>query len=277
MSGGERAADRPRRLGGMALANGLLVHDQERWAAAVRDADGSLQVASGRTPRLDLGRASRMPVVRGVVRMGEALALLPTVRRRLPSARLAMEDRRGLLLLAGGALVTALVRRKVPSVVGQEALVGAASVLPALVLLRGSSVALWHGVEHKCIAAYEAGGIDEVDSAGAHPKEHDRCGSNLVLPMLVSGTVVNAGLRTVVRRPGPLLRTLAAAASVGIAIESFAFATRRPRTPPARAIHAVGRAVQRRFVTREPSPGDLLVGQAALEALLRPRLLAGEE
>ena len=40
------------RLGGMALRNGLLVHGPTHWAAAVRDKQGGIQVASGRKPRL---------------------------------------------------------------------------------------------------------------------------------------------------------------------------------------------------------------------------------
>lgn len=277
MSPIEHGSRPERRLGGMALANGLLVHDQQRWAAAVRDEDGTLRVASGRSPKIDLGGAGRLPLIRGVVRIIEALAMLPAMRRRLPQARLAMEDRRGLVILLFGALLATVARRKMPSVIAQEAVGSVVSIVPAIILLRDSRVAVWHGVEHKCIAAYEAGGIEAVDEAEDHAKEHERCGSNLVLPMLVTGTVVNAAVRSLVRRPGPLTRTLAGAAAVGIAVETFAFATRKPDSPPAKAIHAAGHEIQRRFVTREPSPGDLVVGQAALETLLRPRLRAGVE
>ena len=40
------------RLGGMALRNGLLIHGPTHWAAAVRDRDGQIQVASERKPEL---------------------------------------------------------------------------------------------------------------------------------------------------------------------------------------------------------------------------------
>ena len=271
------APAREPKLGGMALANGLLVHDHDRWAAAVRDHEGNLKVASGRAPKIDLGRLGRFPLIRGVIRMAEALAVLPAMRRRLPQARLAMEDRRGLIILLLGALIATIARRKIPSVLAQEAVGSSVGLIPALLLFRDSRVAVWHGVEHKCIAAYEAGGIDAVDAAEDHAKEHDRCGSNLVLPMLLTGILVNAAVRSVVRKPGPLTRTLAGAAAVGVAVEAFAYATKHPGSPPARAIHGVGRQIQKRFVTKEPSPGDLVVGQAALETLLRPRLRAEEE
>ncbi len=43
------------RLGGMALRNGLLIHGPTHWAAAVRDGDGQIQVASERKPELAPG------------------------------------------------------------------------------------------------------------------------------------------------------------------------------------------------------------------------------
>jgi hypothetical protein len=67
------------RLGGMALRNGLLVHGPTHWAAAVRDAGGEIRSASGRKPRLRA--ADGVPGVRGVVRLGEAFAVIPLVKR----------------------------------------------------------------------------------------------------------------------------------------------------------------------------------------------------
>ncbi|MGZ4280421.1 MAG: hypothetical protein ACXVVU_27600, partial [Solirubrobacteraceae bacterium] len=74
------------RLGGMALRNGLLVHGPEHWAAAIRGGDGAIAVASGPKPRVR-GRGQRILGVRGVVRLGEALAVIPLVKRALPEAR----------------------------------------------------------------------------------------------------------------------------------------------------------------------------------------------
>lgn len=253
----------------MALANGLLVHGPRHWAAAVRDDDGRLVVATGRKRLLSAGRMGGVPLVRGVLRLGEAFAVLPAVRRRLPQARFAMEDRRGTAVMAGSAVIGTLARRRVGSVLGQEAIGAVAGLLPALVVLRGSRAAVWHAVEHKSIAAYEAGGPDEVMNAADHAKEHDRCGSNLVLPLLVSSTLANTAARRLLGRPGVGARALVAGLSIGGAVEAFSFAGRRPRHPLARLIHGTGHAMQASFVTREPSAGDLLVGRAAMEALVR--------
>ena len=89
------------RLGGMALRNGLLVHGPTHWAAAVRDKQGGIQVASGRKPRLR--GVDGVPGVRGVVRLGEAFAVIPLVKRALPQARLPFESRSVLAVAAGAS------------------------------------------------------------------------------------------------------------------------------------------------------------------------------
>src|SRR5664279_2382382 len=80
------------RLGGMALRTGLLIHGPTHWAAAVRDRDGEIQVASSRKPGLAPGRLARAPGLRGPIKLAEAMAVLPLVRRNLPAARLPFED-----------------------------------------------------------------------------------------------------------------------------------------------------------------------------------------
>ena len=168
------------RLGGMALRNGLLVHGPTHWAAAVRTKDGDVKVASGRKPSFG-GAFDRVPGVRGVARLGEAFAVIPLVKRALPEARLPMQDARTLAAMAGAAAAGRVLRRSGPRTLARETGVALISLAPALLALRQGDLASWHGVEHKAIAAYEQDG----ETADAE-KEHDRCGSNLVAPMLAA-------------------------------------------------------------------------------------------
>jgi len=92
------------RLGGMALRNGLLVHGPTHWAAAVRTADGELKVASGRKPDLGGAASERIPGVRGVLKLAEAMAVIPLVKRALPEARLPMQDVKTLSTMGAAAL-----------------------------------------------------------------------------------------------------------------------------------------------------------------------------
>ncbi|MCW2989529.1 MAG: hypothetical protein JWM73_123, partial [Solirubrobacterales bacterium] len=96
-------ADKPLRLGGMALANGLLVHGPGHWSAAIRGRDGEIHVASGRKPRLRAA-ARDLPGLRGVAGMAEAVIVIPLVRRALPEARLPFESVKVVAAAGAGAL-----------------------------------------------------------------------------------------------------------------------------------------------------------------------------
>jgi uncharacterized protein YqhQ len=252
------------RLGGMALRNGLLVHGPTHWAAAVRDGDGEILTASGRKPRVHA--VDGVPGVRGVVRLGEAFAVIPLVKRALPQARLPFESPGVLGVAAGASLAGALLRRRVPGVPG-EAAAAALSLAPAMLALRGGELAAYHGVEHKAIAAYEAPD-DEVDAADA-AKEHDRCGSHLVTPLLASNVAGALLVRRVLERPGPVAGAGVAVASTAAAVEVFAWCERHASTPLARALRRPGFEIQRLLGTREPDERQLEVGRAALAEILR--------
>jgi uncharacterized protein YqhQ len=257
-------AEQPKlRLGGMALRNGLLVHGRTHWSAAVRRADGGISVASGRKPLVH-GTATRFPGVRGIVRLAEALTIIPLVKRALPEARLPFQDARVLGAMAGASLGGALLRSRARGVAG-EAAVAALSLAPSLVALRGGDLAAYHGVEHKSIAAYEQ---DESD-ATAMAKEHDRCGSHLMAPMLAANVAGNALLRHAVERPGRLASGAVALASLGVAVEVFAWSERHDGTAAARALRLPGHELQRLLGTREPTESQLEVGRAALAEILR--------
>ena len=141
------------RLGGMALRNGLLVHGPTHWAAAVRRGDGTIGVASGAKPHLD-GALTEVPGLRGVFRIGEAMAVIPLVKRALPEARLPWQDATVAGAVAVAAIGGAALRRRLKGP-GGEAAITVLSVLPSLVALRGGDLAAYHGVEHKAIGAYE--------------------------------------------------------------------------------------------------------------------------
>jgi uncharacterized protein YqhQ len=251
------------RLGGMALGNGLLVHGPTHWAAAVRNREGEVEVASGRKPSLG-GRATEsVPGLRGVTKLAEAMAVIPLVKRALPAARLPMEDVRTLGAMAGAALVGQAIRSSGARTVAREGAVSLVSLAPAVFALRSGDLAAYHGVEHKSIAAYEQDG----DAAEAL-KEHDRCGSNLVAPMLGAAAVGNVAARRAGLR-GPAAEALVAIGSAAIAVEVFAWSERHEGTRLSRILRRPGYEIQRMVGTREPTEEQLEVGRAALDEILR--------
>jgi uncharacterized protein YqhQ len=247
------------RLGGMALQNGVLVHGPTAWACAVRTPSGELHVAAERK-RLRAA-AVEQPLLRGPVRLLDALLVLPTARRRLPEARLPFEQPAVL-----GAMVASLVSIRLlrgsarVSPMAEELVAGLLSLAPATLALRGGDLAAYHGAEHIAIGSYEHG--------ESRPREHERCGTHLVGPLLVSsavGAALAARAPSHLRGPARLIATIGAVAA---ATEVFGWMVRNPEHPLARALARPGHELQHRFATAEPTPEQLEVAQAALVACL---------
>jgi uncharacterized protein YqhQ len=250
------------RLGGMALRNGLLVHGPTHWAASVRRRDGTIATVSGRKPRV--AGVEKVAGVRGVVRLGEAMAVIPLVKRALPEARLPFQDARVLGSMAASAAAGRLVRRRGAGPAA-EAAAAAISLLPSLVALKGGDLAAYHGVEHKAIAAYESDAADAADAA----KEHDRCGSHLMAPLLASNLAGAALLRRALEHPGPVAQLAVGVASLGLAVEVFSWSERHRDSRAAQLLRRPGHELQRVLGTREPTEKQLDVGRAALAEILR--------
>jgi len=247
------------RLGGMALENGVLVHGPRHWACAVRTEDGELRVASGRKPL----RAAdvRSDLLRGTVRLAEVFALLPVVRRALPDARLPYE-RPGVAgaLLAATAAARKLRRTASLAPTAQELLAATVSLAPAAVALRGGELTAYHGAEHIAIGSYEHG--------EPRPREHERCGSHLVGPLLVLGAAGSLVARAAPPPLRPLARLGALLGATSGTVELFSWAVRNPEHPLARLLWRPGFFLQEHVLTAEPTPEQLQVANAALDACL---------
>ena len=261
------ASDRSERLrlGGMALRNGLLIHGPTHWAAAVRDRDGSIEVASERKPELAPGLVAKLPGLRGPIKLAEVMLVLPLVRRRMPAARLPFEDGRVVAATALTLGITSVLRKRAPATALREGLVQVLGAMPAIVALADRDLAAYHGVEHKAIAAYEQG----VEDVAAVPKEHDRCGSNLIVPMMLlsaGGTIL---LERLVESPSSVARAGVGLGGASLAVEMFAWSDRHHGDPLAEAFHTPGREIQRLLATKEPTAEQLEVGIAAMAEILR--------
>jgi uncharacterized protein YqhQ len=247
------------RLGGMAMPNGVLVHGPRAWACAVRHPDGRLEVASDvkRFRAADV----KQPFLRGPARLAEALALLPQVKRRLPAARLPMERPGVLAAMLGAAVVVKGVRDNARlGPLARELLSGALSLGPAALALRSSELAAYHGAEHISIGSYEHG----------HPRarEHERCGSHLLGPLLATSAL---GGVVASRAPQHLQGPARAAAQLGAlaaSTEIFGWMTRNPDRRVARALARPGHELQHRLATAQPTEEQLEVAEAALRACL---------
>jgi uncharacterized protein YqhQ len=246
------------RLGGMALGNGVLVHGPTSWACAVRLPDGHLKVVAER--KRVIGSGFRTPLVRGPARLAESFAFLPRVRRALPEAELPFQGRRAVTTLLISALVMQGVRRTRLGDAAKELAGAVLSVAPAVLALRQGSLAAYHGAEHIAIGSYEH---DEPRA-----REHERCGTHLVVPLLATATIGNIVAGRAPARFRPAARAGAAIGAVAASTEIFAWMQRNPERALARALAKPGHEFQHRVATAEPTPEQLEVAEAALLACL---------
>jgi len=248
------------RLGGMALPNGVLVHGPTAWACAVRLPGGELKVVSDRK-RFRAASVTN-PLLRGPARLAEVFALLPQVRRRLPEARLPFERPAVLAAMMGSSVAVRLVRdstRVGPA--AQELITGLLAFAPAALALRGGELAAYHGAEHVSIGSYEHG--------EPRAREHERCGTHLVGPLVALSAVGNV---LAAQAPAHLRGAARLAASVGAmaaSTELFGWMTRNPENRLSQALARPGHEFQHHLATAEPTPEQLEVAEAALAACLR--------
>jgi uncharacterized protein YqhQ len=247
------------RLGGMALPNGVLVHGPTAWACAIRREDGTLEVAAERKRfRAD---ERTPPLLRGPLKLLEAVAVLPAMRTALPAARLPFERRSVLgTMLASAAAVRVVRGSRRLSVPVQEVASALVSFAPAVLALRGSDLAGYHGAEHVSIGTYEHG--------EPRAKEHERCGSHLVGPILLTTAVGQALAAKAPARARPVARAVATLGALGVSTEIFAWMVRNPKHPVSQALSRPGHELQHRVGTDEPSPAQLEVAETALRACL---------
>jgi uncharacterized protein YqhQ len=252
-------ADDKIRLGGMALANGVLVHGPKSWACAVRLANGELKVAA--QPKRFRASEIEQPLLRGPARLLESLAVLPAVRKALPEAQLPFQRADVLAATIASAIVVRLVRdSRNLAPAAQELVSGLLSVAPAALALRSSELAAYHGAEHVSIGTYEHG--------EQRAKEHERCGSHLLGPLLTTTALGNViASRAPARFRGPA-RLAAQLGAVAASTEIFAWMVRNPESRVAQALAKPGHELQHRLATQEPTPEQLEVAEAALRACL---------
>jgi uncharacterized protein YqhQ len=283
-------------IGGQAVLEGVMMRGPSSWSVAVRKPDGDIaEVNRPVSSVLVRHRGLRLPVVRGVVALGESLAI--GFRALAISANYAAQEEgdeeveteltRGQLLFAFGiAIGFALLLFKVsPALItnwlpieGTAAFVvveGVIRVAIFVVYLLAISllpdlkrVFQYHAAEHKAINALEAGDELRPEQVQRHSQLHVRCGTAFLLYVMVIAIFVFAFFG----RPEwywlIASRIVALPLIAGIAYEVIRFAGRHPQHAALRVLLAPGLWLQR-LTTREPTLDQIEVSIRALREVLR--------
>lgn len=238
------------KVGGQALVDGVLMRSDRVWAIA--RADGSVEVGELEPRRF--GRVPGLRVLAGIVG-GFRLAFARPGRRRT--------DRRLLWALLGIEVLVVAVGWLLGDVAAPvwASMAMSFTTLVALRLATPRSLWRYHGAEHKAVAAHEAGvDLADVQAVLACPRVHNRCGTNLVVVMLLAGALLMG--------VSPLFQVPAFVALLAVSAEVVSLAAKRPRFVMSRLVLVGGRAVQRWLTTSEPTPAEQAVGCRALAAVL---------
>lgn len=134
----------------------------------------------------------------------------------------------------------------------------------------------YHGAEHKTINAYEAGAPLTPDSVARYPLEHPRCGTAFLLTVVVISILVFSLLPPMSIPLRILSRILLLPVVAGIAYEFIRFTAKHQENSFIRFITRPNLALQH-LTTREPDKSMLEVAIAAFERVLASEIEAGKE
>lgn len=244
------------RLGGMALENGVLIQSPHAWGAAVRLDDGTIKYAAGDKA---LHHEPKVPFLRGPIKLFESMTFFGTLKHKLPEARLPFLSQTSI----GTLLLTVGVLRRLEAAddsLKKGLLTQLLAPLPALATITSGETAAYHGAEHITIGRYE--------NDGPAPREHRRCGSTLLAPIIAGqliSSVIASRLPKPWRKPARLGGSLL---TLGAALEAMTWGEKHPDSPLAQAIAKPGYLLQHNLGTREPSAEQLEVAEKALDACL---------
>jgi uncharacterized protein YqhQ len=318
----EATKDAP--IGGQAVLEGVMMRGVSTWAVAVRKPSAEQMAAGGPDSKegakgeieitseplvswTKRHRLLRLPIVRGVVALGESLkigfrALGISANAQLPPDDEGEHQELGgaawagtiafALLFAVGlffllpAGLTNLFADEIPNslvFVVIEKLVRITIFLLYLWLISRmpdlQRVFQYHGAEHKTISCYEAGQPLTPENAQQYSRFHPRCGTSFLLLVMIVAIVVFAPLGKLDWQWLFVSRVLGIPIVAGLAFELIKWFGRNRTKRWARALMWPGMQLQR-LTTREPDLSQLAVAIAALNAVLaveNPREASAED
>jgi uncharacterized protein YqhQ len=283
-------------IGGQAVLEGVMMRGPSHWSLAVRKVDGDIALLDHEINSVMVKhRFFRLPIIRGVIALGESLAI--GFRALAISANYAAQEEgddeevsteigRGALIFAFAiAIGFALLLFKVtPALITSwlpidttgvfvvvEGLIRVTIFILYLVLISFlpdlKRVFQYHAAEHKAINAYEAGDELEPERVQGYSLIHPRCGTAFLLWVMVIAIFVFAFFGQPVWYWLILSRIALLPVIAGIAYELIRFAGRHTDNRVLMTLLAPGLWLQR-LTTREPSLDQLEVSIRALKDVL---------
>jgi uncharacterized protein YqhQ len=317
---GELWAQRDAPVGGQAVLEGVMMRGVGTWAVAVRKALPE-QVADGGLPRAEAARGEidvrsfplssvlerhrllRLPIVRGVVALGESLVIGFKALGISTNAQLGEDEEEitgpmwagtvvlalalavglffvvpvGLTSLFKDQLGSSVLFWLVEGVLRTAIFLGYVALLSRMRDLR--RVFEYHGAEHKTISCFEAGEPLTPENAQRYSRLHPRCGTSFLLIVMIVAIFVFAPLGLPEWYLLVASRIIGVPLIAGLSFEVIKFAGRNRRKRWVQTLMWPGMMLQK-LTTREPDHEELAVAIAAMEAVLEiedPRSATDED
>ncbi len=273
--------------GGQAVIEGVMMRGKKAMVTAVRQPDGSLTMDVQALSSLYTGRWRKVPLVRGVIALIEALVL--GIQSLMYSANVALgEDRHysrpalwGMMAVAFALaiglffmvplFITRLVNPLIQSsllfnfiegVIRLAIFVGYLKLVGMMADIR--RIFSYHGAEHKAVNAMEHGAQMEVAQVRPYSTAHVRCGTSFLFAVMVVAILVFS----VVGRPAlPLMvlsRVVLIPVIAAVAYEFTFFGANHVNNALVRASLVPGLLLQK-LTTGEPDDSQIEVACAALK------------
>ncbi|MEA2267640.1 MAG: hypothetical protein QOC64_250 [Solirubrobacteraceae bacterium] len=301
-------AQRDAPVGGQAVLEGVMMRGVATWAVAVRKplpeqlsgdgldpeeaARGDVEVQTfPLTSLLRRHRLLRLPVVRGIVALGESMAIGFRALGISANAQLPDEEKDisggmwagtvivavvlaiglffvipvGLTSLVKDRLGSSLLFWLVEGILRTAIFLGYIGLLSRLRDLR--RVFEYHGAEHKTISCYEAGLELTPENAQRFSRLHPRCGTSFLLIVMVVAIFLFAPVGLPAWYWLVLSRIVGVPIIAGVSFEIVKLAARNRRRRWVRTVMWPGLMLQR-LTTREPDHAQLAVAIAAMGAVL---------
>ena len=286
--------------GGQAVIGGVMMRGRRSLAVAVRRPNGELTLITKPLSALYTGILRKIPLVRGVIVLLEALIL--GIQALMYSANMSLEEEEGKISgpMMWGTLVVAiafavalffvtplllvrpldplldspLISNIVEGIIRIAIFIlylGAMNLLPDI-----RKVFAYHGAEHKVVNAYEGGAPLEVEAVREYSTAHVRCGTSFLLAVLVIAIIVFALLG----HPAMWLRILSrivllpVIAALGYEVTRLGAAYAHNMV--ARFLLAPGLALQT-LTTRQPNEAQLETAISALNGVIEADRLEDSE
>jgi uncharacterized protein YqhQ len=200
--------------GGQAVIEGVMIRGRSSMVTAVRRPSGEITTDVKPLPSTSTSKAGRIPFIRGVVVLIEAMVL--GIQSLYHSANISMEEEGVkistkaiwgmmavavilvvLLFFIAPLFLTSWLSTNIPNTIVFNIIEGVIRLAIFIGYIKLISympdikrVFTYHGAEHKAVNAYEAGVPMEVSAIKKYSKAHVRCGTSFLFLVFVVAIIV---------------------------------------------------------------------------------------